>query len=78
VRGVDQGWAPGRLGVGVRPLRESDYFLKSSVLYGPVFKSHFFDQPMVAVVGMRAAAELLQEPRLERIRLEYNSTFRTT
>ena len=60
-RGRSRGWPPGSIGVGSQAMSDPDYYLNGWQTYGPVFKTNLFDQPIVCVVGVREATELLGE-----------------
>ena len=60
-RGRKHGWPPGPIGVGSRALSEPGYLLALWRKHGNVFKTNHFRQRMACVVGMRTAAELLND-----------------
>lgn len=61
--GSAQGLPPGRVGMGAEPLTDPDFFTNAALRYGPIFKSNHFREPMICVVGIRAASELFRTHR---------------
>ena len=61
--GRSSGWPPGSLGIGASldAIDNRDYYLEQAVRYGPIFKMSQFGRPVLCVVGLARARQLLQD-----------------
>ncbi len=57
------GWPPGSLGIGASldAINDRTFYLDQARLHGPVFKMSQFGRPVVCVVGLSRARELLHQ-----------------
>ncbi|MDX1393620.1 MAG: cytochrome P450 [Gemmatimonadota bacterium] len=72
--GTRRGWPPGSLGVGQSfdAITRRDYYLEQSRRHGPVFKTSQFGRPVVCLVGLDLARDVLRSDRLAGAQLPYN------
>jgi cytochrome P450 len=63
--GHRRGWPPGSLGIGASldAIDDREYYLSQAARHGPIFKMSQFGRPVLCVVGLARARQLLQEHR---------------